>query len=334
MTSTLSDITSSTFETGKGITEDVTGSTSDILKKTGKTASSMFSDVTHGTSELAKGVFGETGKMAKGVVKGTYGLAKDTLKRGTKVADELVHGRVRGAVKATTDLVKDTVGEVVQKAEDTVDYSVTNKYISVAIKILIALYAAFAAPQLPREVAFFFDHTVVRILVAVLIIYVATKDPSMAILIALAFVLTLQTANKYRLLETSKGVTHENQLPWLSSDGPRPGVHEGYADYAGAEGLQYAVVDHENAPVNDYVAARDEPNPTHAPMSGSTHEPTHEPTNRPTYRPKSHPHPDNSNHVPGANQSSCSQTWTNQHCAQGLNHPGGYDPTSSRFSSP
>ena len=45
----------------------------------------------------------------------------------------------------------------------------------------------------------------------------ATRDPSIAILVAIAFIVTLQTANKFSLYETSLSKAAPGELSWLPS---------------------------------------------------------------------------------------------------------------------
>ena len=45
----------------------------------------------------------------------------------------------------------------------------------------------------------------------------AVRDPSIAIVVAVAFIITLQTANKYRLINTSLSVSDPGEASWLPS---------------------------------------------------------------------------------------------------------------------
>ncbi len=289
-----------------------------------------------GTGELVK----ETGNIAEGTLKGATDLASHTIKRGSDIADNLLHGKVKGTVKASKDLVTGTIGEVVGDIEGGLQYGLSNKYVSTTIKVLIALYAAFAAPQLPKGVALVFDNSLVRIAVAILIVYLATKDSSMAILLALAFILTLQTANKYKLIDTSRSVSAPGSLSWLPSLGNSSGQET-------SEHFTVPESEAETMPLPHEYRVRSEQTPTYAPAVVS-HEATGEENvlqytpdayqesqqqPRPTHQDDSglalmnvHDAPElGSNEVPGANQASCVQSWKSQHCAQGLNRPQGYD---------
>jgi hypothetical protein len=93
----------------------------------------------------------------------------------------------------------------------------SNSYFYVALRVFLVLYAAFAAPALPKTVALLMDSTIVRILFAVVIVYVAIDDPLSGILLAIAFIITLQTANKFKLYNSSESVLSPNGISWLPS---------------------------------------------------------------------------------------------------------------------
>ena len=109
----------------------------------------------------------------------------------------------------------------IQSLESTLDSGLnsmmSNSYFYVALRVFLVLYAAFAAPALPKTVALLMDSTIVRILFAVVIVYVAIDDPLSGILLAIAFIITLQTANKFKLYSSSESVLSPNGISWLPS---------------------------------------------------------------------------------------------------------------------
>lgn len=111
----------------------------------------------------------------------------------------------------------DTVQNVLMESETILNRALDNPYINITIKILLGLYAALAAPKLPQSLSNLVDNTFVRIAFAFLIVYMATRDPSIAILIAIGFIITLQTANKMRLYNTDLSVSNEGETSWLPS---------------------------------------------------------------------------------------------------------------------
>lgn len=67
------------------------------------------------------------------------------------------------------------------------------------IRVVLLVYAAFVASNLPANVAMLFDNTIVRLVVVLLILALATCDPASAILLTIGFVLSIQTANKLHI---------------------------------------------------------------------------------------------------------------------------------------
>ena len=328
----------------------ITDSVSRGSEKVLSTSRDVALGALRGTGNLVK----ETGNLAEGTLKGATNLASNTISRSASIADNILHGRIKGTVNASKNLLTGTIGDVVGDIEGSLNYGLGNKYVSTTIKVLIALYAAFAAPQLPKGVAQIFDNSLVRIAVAILIVYLASKDSSMAILLALAFILTLQTANKYKLIDTSRSVSSPGHLSWL------PSLHQGHAGHSHSESREHFIdnemsaeqmpLPHEQAGHTDEESVH---SATYAPAVAS-HEATGE-ENVIHYTPDIYHdtsdeeqvgHEDNllspvdvqglsdngSNLVPGANQASCVQTWKNQHCIQGLNNPPGYDDTMFPYS--
>jgi hypothetical protein len=113
--------------------------------------------------------------------------------------------------------IQSMVENVFSESETILNRALDNVYISTGIKVFIGLYAAFAAPQLPKSLVDLMDNVLMRIGVAFLIVFLATRDPSIALLVAIAFVVTLQQANKLRLYETSLSVASPGETSWLPS---------------------------------------------------------------------------------------------------------------------
>jgi hypothetical protein len=68
-----------------------------------------------------------------------------------------------------------------------------NKYVAGALKIFLILYAATIAPKLPNFLVKALKNPVVKLLVLFLIAYTGVKDPIMSLLIAIGFVVSMQT---------------------------------------------------------------------------------------------------------------------------------------------
>ena len=66
-----------------------------------------------------------------------------------------------------------------------------NKYVTTGISVGLVLYAALLGPNLPQSVQKLFTNTIFRILVLFMVVVTANKEPKISIMIAIAFILTL-----------------------------------------------------------------------------------------------------------------------------------------------
>ena len=106
---------------------------------------------------------------------------------------------------------------VISEIEKILNRSLDNVYLNTALKVFLVLYAALAAPQFPPKLAFLMDNIFVRIGISFLIVFMALRDPGLALIIAIAFVITLQTANKLRLINTDLSQALQGETSWLPS---------------------------------------------------------------------------------------------------------------------
>jgi len=253
---------------------------------------------------------------------------------------------------------------VVKELEKILNRTLDNVYISTALKVFIGLYAAFAAPKIPASLVNLFDNVLVRIGVAFTIVLMSTRDASLALLTAVAFIMTLQTANQQRLWKTDLSVANSGESSWLPSakenvpepepEAPEPkeaapeesheshDAHEESHEEAHEEAPEES---HEEAPesfesfqgqgvmpmhqnndsAEEFMAeTRPSENFKDYPKEPTANEPTQSPQN--VFTSQNQFLTAQSNEVPGANQNSCVKSWDNQHCVQGLqtNAPNGF----------
>ena len=83
-----------------------------------------------------------------------------------------------------------------------------NKILSSVIGLFLILYAALAAPKLPKSVTQWFDNMWFKLGFMFLIAYMATKDPSVAIISAVALLVTLQTLSAQKTTENVIQAVH------------------------------------------------------------------------------------------------------------------------------
>ena len=79
----------------------------------------------------------------------------------------------------------------------------SNNWLAWTLRIVLILYASFGAINLNSGLAHIFDNIIVRLIISGLIIYLCYVDPSSAILLAVGFVISIQTLNKHKISQAS-----------------------------------------------------------------------------------------------------------------------------------
>ena len=201
----------------------------------------------------------------------------------------------------------ENIQKVFKMSEEVLDRALANNYINVSLKVFLGLYAAFAAPKLPPSMADLMDNVFVRISFAFAIIFLATKDAGLALMLSITFIITLQTANKFRLYNTTLSQAAKGEVSWLpsvSGNEENDSQNDATEEATGVEtdsieqyeGVQPSIIDNAETVANEEEASNEEVDT------------------------------DANNGVPGADQSSCQKSFENQHCIQGLENstPSGY----------
>lgn len=88
------------------------------------------------------------------------------------------------------------------------------------IRIILVIYASFVAPNLNKAGALFFNNMIVRLVLAVLIVYLCYVDPCSAILLAVCFIVSVQTLNKYRIASISDEPVDSFMNPNMGMESP------------------------------------------------------------------------------------------------------------------
>ena len=76
-----------------------------------------------------------------------------------------------------------------------------NPYFSATMTLFLVLYGGLAKPDLPDFVVNLFDNALFRILVLFLIAFTASKNAQVAILVAVAFSLTMNFLSERKMAE-------------------------------------------------------------------------------------------------------------------------------------
>lgn len=81
------------------------------------------------------------------------------------------------------------------------DQALKNQYITGILTLGLILYASMARPGLPEGLVTLFDHGGFRFMFCALIVYVASKNIRVALIVALAFVVTMSVLNEQKIAE-------------------------------------------------------------------------------------------------------------------------------------
>jgi hypothetical protein len=76
-----------------------------------------------------------------------------------------------------------------------------NPYVASGLSLFLALYAGLARPQLPDFIARAFENPVFRVAVLFLIAYMGNKNVQVSLMVAVAFVVTMNLLNEQRVAE-------------------------------------------------------------------------------------------------------------------------------------
>ena len=74
-----------------------------------------------------------------------------------------------------------------------------NPYVATFLSLFLAMYGGLAAPQLPASIAAVFNSDVGRLVVLFLIVFMSVRNPTLAVLTAVGFTLSLQVLNQHKL---------------------------------------------------------------------------------------------------------------------------------------
>jgi len=80
-----------------------------------------------------------------------------------------------------------------------------NEYVSAFLMVILIAYASLAAPRLPENIVKVLDHPLAKLIVFFLIVYLARYNASVAIVAAVAVLITLMTLNKYNVQREMMG---------------------------------------------------------------------------------------------------------------------------------
>lgn len=89
-----------------------------------------------------------------------------------------------------------------------------NKMVSSVVSLFLVLYAGMAKPKLPKFIKNAFENPMFRVAVLSLVVYRGNKNPTEALMIAVAFTVTMNALNEQKTKESFADiVNNEKFLP-------------------------------------------------------------------------------------------------------------------------
>jgi hypothetical protein len=100
----------------------------------------------------------------------------------------------------------DFVNQTFSTLDTTLAQAFANPYFTAVVTIFIVVYGSMAAPDLPDFLASLFDYALFKMLILTLILLINNYNPMVAITMAVAFFISLQTLSRLRLRNLAQDV--------------------------------------------------------------------------------------------------------------------------------
>lgn len=117
----------------------------------------------------------------------------------------------------------------------------TNPYVSGALGLFLVMYAGMAAPALPASIAGLFENSLFKLAILSLVLIMRNYNPTLAILVAIGFVISMNTLSNYRIFAMASELdnivgsptrilrSHQERLSQAEHDMPT-GTHGTHGD--------------------------------------------------------------------------------------------------------
>jgi ABC-type multidrug transport system fused ATPase/permease subunit len=105
----------------------------------------------------------------------------------------------------------ETVKSYIKPIGDIMDKSYGNPYIVGIVGLIAIVYGSLMAPRLPPRVASWFSNPIFKIIFIFLILVVRNVNPVVSIILAIGFIVSMQTLNRYRVFSMANDVATMTQ---------------------------------------------------------------------------------------------------------------------------
>tara|TARA_Y100000996_G_scaffold409223_1_gene389550 strand:- start:572 stop:1177 length:606 start_codon:yes stop_codon:yes gene_type:complete len=117
------------------------------------------------------------------------------------------------------------INKIIDQSETQMKKVMRNPYVYGLLNILLISYSCLIVPKLPENILALLDNIVAKIVVVFLIAYVSNKNASVSLMIAVAFIVTIQLINQNKIKDITeitnilKGGKENNEITNISDEG-------------------------------------------------------------------------------------------------------------------
>ncbi len=103
--------------------------------------------------------------------------------------------------------MSDFAQQTLRKSDEVLSVFRRNPYVSGFVILFFLAYGGLVAPKLPVQVAVLFDNTWFKIVFLFLLLLVFRQNPTISLLMAVAFVLSMQALSNYRIANLTNNIS-------------------------------------------------------------------------------------------------------------------------------
>ncbi len=122
------------------------------------------------------------------------------------------------------------MNEIFSIIDNTLSTIDQNVYTKTAFRLFPLMYAALAAPKLPLFIAQLFEYTIFKIFILVLVLITGKHDPVIALMMATAFVISMNTLSEYKILDKFNLIGKTNDTDTEETETTEPDVTDEIID--------------------------------------------------------------------------------------------------------
>ena len=93
---------------------------------------------------------------------------------------------------------------IIDKIDSILSKIFKSERLSVLMTMFLVFYGGIAAPKLPNLISKLFENPIFRVFILSLILYKGNSDPQLSVLVAIVYIVILDSCNKLLLLNSNE----------------------------------------------------------------------------------------------------------------------------------